>query len=177
MDEKRRKALLYLVYAAVAVAFLLSLQLAHPFRPAEITYSEFLNRLEAGEVVKAVITESRIEGTIRIGDEGQEKNFVTTRIPNTDIEGLIQKMEEKGVQFSGKVENTFWRDLLFSWLIPIGILVLVWFLVFRRLSRRVGGASPLSFGQSKVKIYDRSKDRVTFDDVAGLDEAKEELKD
>jgi cell division protease FtsH len=177
MDEKRRKALLYLVYAAVAVAFLLSLQLAHPFRPAEITYSEFLNRLEAGEVVKAVITESRIEGTIRIGDEGQEKNFVTTRIPNTDIEGLIQKMEEKGVQFSGKVENTFWRDLLFSWLIPIGILVLVWFLVFRRLSRRVGGASPLSFGQSKVKIYDRSKDRVTFDDVAGLDEAKEELKE
>jgi cell division protease FtsH len=177
MDEKRRKALLYLVYAAVAVAFLLSLQLAHPFRPAEITYSEFLNRLEAGEVVKAVITESRIEGTFRAGEEGQEKSFVTTRIPNTDIEGLIQKMEEKGVQFSGKVENTFWRDLLFSWLIPIGILVLVWFLVFRRLSRRVGGASPLSFGQSKVKIYDRSKDRVTFDDVAGLDEAKEELKE
>ncbi len=177
MDEKRRKTLLYLVYGAIAVAFLLSLQLAHPFRPAEISYSDFLARLEAGEVVKAVITESRIEGVMRTGDDGTERNFVTTRIPNSDIEGLIQKMEEKGVQFSGKVENTFWRDLLYSWLIPIGILVLVWLLIFRRLSRRVGGSSPLSFGQSKVKIYDRSKDRVTFDDVAGLDEAKEELKE
>lgn len=177
MGEKRRKTLLYLIYAAVAVAFLLSIQLAHPFRPTEISYSEFLSRLESGEVVKAVITESRIEGTIRAGDDGPEKNFVTTRIPNTDIEGLIQKMEEKGVQFTGKVENTFWRDLLYSWIIPIGILALVWFLIFRRLSRRVGGSSPLSFGQSRVKIYDRSKDKVTFDDVAGLDEAKEELKE
>ncbi len=176
MDENRRKKLwLYLIYGLLALGIILSIQFAKPFQPSEISYSEFLSRLNAGEVSRVVITDTRIEGTLRLPDG--ERDFVATRIPDTDIKDLVSLLEEKGVDFSGKVENTFWRDFLFTWVLPLGLIAFIWFFVFRRLARRVGGVSPMSFGQSKVKLYDRSVDRVTFNDVAGLDEAKEELQE
>ncbi|MGQ9474899.1 MAG: ATP-dependent zinc metalloprotease FtsH [Actinomycetota bacterium] len=176
MDENRKKKLwLYLVYGLLALGIILSIQFARPFQPLEISYSEFLGHLNAGEVKRVVITDTRIEGTLQ-AQEG-EKSFVTNRIPDTDIKDLVALLGEKGVDFSGKVENTFWRDFLLTWVLPLGLIAFIWFFVFRRLARRVGGASPMSFGQSKVKLYDRSVDRVTFNDVAGLDEAKEELQE
>ncbi|MBC7231445.1 MAG: ATP-dependent metallopeptidase FtsH/Yme1/Tma family protein [Actinobacteria bacterium] len=176
MDEgKKKKFWLYAVYGAIALAIILSIQYANPFHPREIDYSEFLSRLNAGEVTRVVITDTRIEGKYRT-EEG-ERDFTAGRIPDADIQDLIKTMEDKGVSFSGRIENTFWRDFLFTWILPIGLIAFIWFFVFRRLSRRIGGASPISFGQSKVKLYDSSVDRVTFDDVAGLDEAKQELRE
>ncbi|MBN2027321.1 MAG: ATP-dependent zinc metalloprotease FtsH [Actinobacteria bacterium] len=176
MEEGRKKKVwLYVVYGLIALAIILSIQFANPFEASEISYSEFLSRLEAGEVAKVTVTDTRIEGTYATADG--ESNFVTSRIPNTDDQELINMLTEEGVEFSGRVENTFWRDFLLTWMLPLGLIVFIWFFVFRRLSRRIGGASPMSFGQSKVKLYDRSIERVTFDDVAGLDEAKEELRE
>jgi len=176
MEEgKKKKVWLYVVYGLIALAIILSIQFANPFQSSEISYSEFLSRLEAGEVIKVTVTDTRIEGTFATTDG--ESNFVTSRIPNTDDQELINMLSEKGVEFSGRVESTFWRDFLLTWMLPLGLIVFIWFFVFRRLSRRIGGASPMSFGQSKVKLYDRSIERVTFDDVAGLDEAKEELRE
>lgn len=176
MEEmKRKRVWLYVVYGLIALAIILSIQFANPFAPAEISYSEFLARLEAGEVTKVTVTETRIEG--KSVQEGTESDFVTSRIPNTDDQELINLLMERGVEFSGRIENTFWRDFLITWMLPLGLILFIWFFVFRRLSRRIGGASPMSFGQSKVKLYDRSVERVTFDDVAGLDEAKEELRE
>jgi len=176
MEEGRRRRIwLYVVYGLLALAIILSIQFANPFQPSEISYSEFLGHLNAGEVKKVTITESRIEGTLQTA-EG-EKEFATSRIPDTDIKDLLPKLEEQGVEFSGRVENTFWRDFLLTWVLPLGLIAFIWFFIFRRVSRRIGGASPMSFGQSKVKLYDRSVERVTFNDVAGLDEAKEELRE
>jgi cell division protease FtsH len=174
-ETKKKRVWLYAVYGLIALAIILSIQFANPFEATEISYSEFLTRLEAGEVVKATITDTRIEGTFV--DQNGEGGFVTSRIPNTEDQELINLLTEKGVEFSGQVENTFWRDFLLTWMLPLALIVFIWFFVFRRLSRRIGGAGPMSFGQSKVKLYDRSVDRVTFDDVAGLDEAKEELRE
>jgi len=174
-ETKKKRVWLYAVYGLIALAIILSIQFSNPFEAPEISYSEFLARLEAGEVIKATITETSIEGMF-IGEES-ESGFVTSRIPNTEDQELINLLTEKGVEFSGQIENTFWRDFLLTWLLPLGLIVFIWFFVFRRLSRRIGGASPMSFSQSKVKLYDRSVDRVTFDDVAGLDEAKEELRE
>jgi cell division protease FtsH len=174
-ETKKKRVWLYAVYGLIALAIILSIQFANPFQATEISYSEFLARLNAGEVTKVTVTDTRIEGT-SVG-EGGEGNFVTSRIPNTDDQELINQLTAKGVEFSGRVENTFWRDFLLTWMLPLGLIVFIWFFVFRRLSRRIGGASPMSFGQSKVKLYDRSVERVTFDDVAGLDEAKEELRE
>jgi cell division protease FtsH len=176
MEESRKKRIwLYAVYGLIALAIIISIQFANPFEASEISYSEFLTRLESGEVTRVTITDTRIEG--KSVSEGEESNFTTSRIPNTDDQELINLLADKGVEFSGMVENTFWRDFLITWILPLGLILFIWFFVFRRLSRRIGGGSPISFGQSKVKLYDRSGDRVSFDDVAGLDEAKEELRE
>ena len=176
MEEgKKRRVWLYIFYGLVALAIIVSIQFSNPFQPSEISYSEFLTRLNSGDVTKVTVTDTKIEGTLQ-SDEG-ESSFVTSRIPNTDDQELINQLEEAGVEFSGRVESTFWRDFLLTWILPLGLIVFIWFFVFRRLSRRIGGASPMSFGQSKVKLYDRSIERVSFDDVAGLDEAKGELRE
>ncbi|MGC9335655.1 MAG: ATP-dependent metallopeptidase FtsH/Yme1/Tma family protein [Anaerolineae bacterium] len=177
MEEgKRRKYTIYIVYALIALGIILALQLASPFTPGKISYNEFLSRLDSGQIRTATITQSVIEGTYA-NEEGNEVNFVTDRIPDADANQLIDKMQEKGVQFSGKIESTLLRDVFISWILPLGFIVLIYFLLIRRLFRKggAGGMGALSFGQSKVKIYDRSRERVTFEEVAGLDEAKQEL--
>ena len=77
------------------------------------------------------------------------------------------------VEFAGRIETTFWKDLLFGWVIPLGVMVAIWMF----LMRRVGGGptQALSFGRTKHKIYDRKELKTTFEDVAGVDEAKAEL--
>lgn len=176
MEEgKKKRAWIYAVYAVIALAIIISMQYAHPFMPSEIAYSDFRARLEAGEVTEVVITDSKIEGKLQT--ESGEQPFVTQLIPGQEMNALIEKLDEKGVRYSGKIESTFWRDFLLTWVLPLALIAFMWFFIFRRLSRRIGGASPMSFGQSKVKVYDRSVERVTFEDVAGLDEAKEELRE
>jgi cell division protease FtsH len=161
----------------IALAIVLFWIFLNPFNRSEISYSDFISKLDQGQVRRVTITQSRIEGTYVEGEEGKEVAFTTSRIPDSDIEALIQKLQEQGVEFSGKVESTWWRDVLNLLVFPILIFALLWFLVIRRLFRRTGGAGPLSFGQSKVKLYDRSRERVTFEQVAGLDEAKMELQE
>src|SRR5205809_324217 len=82
-------------------------------------------------------------------------------------------LEAHRVEFTGKIESTFLRDLFFGWVLPLGVMVAIWMF----LMRRVGGGptQALSFGRSKHKIYDRKELKTTFADVAGVDEAKAEL--
>ena len=175
-ETKKKKYWIYAIYGLIALAIIISIQFANPFQPEEMSYSEFLDRLEAGEVEKVTVTDTRIEGTLKAGDE-EESTFVTSRIPESDVDSLITLMEEQGVEFSGRVESTFWRDFLLTWMLPLALIVFIWFFIFRRFSRRLGGASAMSFGQSNVKLYNHSEDRVTFEDVAGVDEAKQELRE
>src|SRR5205085_9910795 len=94
-------------------------------------------------------------------------------IPGVDEKRLVAELETHNVEFAGRIETTFWKDLLFGWVIPLGIMVGIWMF----LMRRVGGGptQALSFGRSKHKIYDRKELKTTFNDVAGVDEAKAEL--
>ncbi len=96
-----------------------------------------------------------------------------TRIPGVDEQRLVAELEQHKVEFAGRIETTFWKDLLFGWIIPLGVMVAIWMF----LMRRVGGGptQALSFGRSKHKIYDRKELKTTFNDVAGVDEAKAEL--
>jgi cell division protease FtsH len=86
---------------------------------------------------------------------------------------LVNELQRHNVEFAGRIETTFFRDLLFQWIIPLGVMVAIWMF----LMRRVGGGptQALSFGRSKHKIFDRKELKTTFADVAGVDEAKAEL--
>ncbi len=178
MEEgKRKKYVVYVVYALILAGIILAVQLFNSYPSDSISYDQFLSRLEAGQVKTATITQTAINGTYAEGEGGRETRFSTERIPEADANRLIDQMREKGVEFSGKVESTFVRDVFISWILPLGFVVLIYFLLIRRLFRKggAGGMGALSFGQSKVKIYDRSRERVSFEEVAGLDEAKQEL--
>jgi cell division protease FtsH len=178
-EPKKRKIWLYVIYGLIAVGIIVSIQFVKPLQPQQLAYSDFLNDLNAGQVQSVTISNTQISGTLATSSSTTQ--FITTIPPGADVQGLITELQAKGVSFSGQITSTFWRDFLLTWILPIALIVLIWFFIFRRFSRRLGGAgfggSPMSFGESKVKLYDRSVERVTFDDVAGLDEAKEELRE
>jgi cell division protease FtsH len=98
--------------------------------------------------------------------------FTTARIPATEDYQIVRELESAKVEFSGRIESTFWRDL-FSWVVPLIIMAALWLFLMRRMGG--GPTQALSFGRSKAKIYDRKELKTTFADVAGVEEAKAEL--
>ncbi len=174
MDDKGRKRYwIWAVYALLGIALIVGIQLSRTTNVTTIDYSDFLDRLDKGEIQNVTISTNGINGTYL--ENGATTNFKTTIVPNITVTDLITELRAHGVVFNGQVSSTVWTTVL-TWVIPLLLIVVLWVFLFRRLGRGVGGAGgALSFGQSKAKIYDRSKDRVTFDDVAGLDEAKTEL--
>jgi len=181
-----------LAYVLVATLVFLLLQswLFAP-RTVEIPMSKFLELLRADKVERVALTEREIRGVARpdalptgpsgagdrlrqwLGPGGDVRDFTVTRIPGIDEQRLVAELEQRRVEFSGKIESTFLRDLFFGWIIPLGVMVAIWMF----LMRRVGGGptQALSFGRSKHKIFDRKELKTTFADVAGVDEAKAEL--
>jgi cell division protease FtsH len=181
-----------LAYALVVVVLLSLLQswLLAP-RTIEIPMSKFLELLRTDRIEKVALTEREIRGLARpgalpapaavpgdrlrqmLGSDDEVRVFTVTRIPGVDEQRLVAELEVHKVEFSGRIETTFWKDLLFGWVIPLGIMVAIWMF----LMKRVGGGptQALSFGRSKHKIYDRKELKTTFTDVAGVDEAKAEL--
>src|SRR5262249_32280380 len=105
------------------------------------------------------------------GESKTEKRFTTIRVDDPD---LVRELNAHGVVFTGVIETTFWRDLL-SWVLPVVLFAGVWIFILRRMGQAQGGF--MQVGQSKAKIYMEKDIKVTFADVAGVDEAKEELRE
>jgi cell division protease FtsH len=134
---------------------------------AEISYSAFMNSVKQGQV-KAVT----VQGHTVAGVMANNKNF-TTYAPSdpwlvSDLLKYHVKVAAKPVQ-----QSSFWETLLVSWF-PMLLLIGVW-IYFMRKSQGGGQGGPLSFGKSRARMLDESANRVTFADVAGVDEAKEEV--
>jgi cell division protease FtsH len=122
-------------------------------------------------VESLVVGPEQITGKLK-GEEGKPaRTFVTVRIEDPE---LVGQLEQKGIKFSGYVENK-WLATMMSWLLPLGLFGFVWFFLMKRMS---GGAQGvLSLGKAQVKIYGEKDVKVTFADVAGIDEAKGELEE
>jgi len=133
-----------------------------------IPYSEFLELVKSKKVSEVAITSNRIQG--RMVEEGNESGqlFRTVRV-DPDISDLL---EEHQITFKGEIESTFFRDLL-SWIVPIAIFIGVWMIMMRRMTGQQAGF--MSLGKNKAKIYVEEDLNVTFEDAAGVDEAKQEL--
>jgi cell division protease FtsH len=121
------------------------------------------------KVIEIAVGQDRISGKMR-ADDGTEQLFTTVRV-DTD---LSQKLSEHNVKFSGQVENTFIKAIL-SWLIPIGLFFGIWYFMMRRM--QAGQAGIMSFGKNKAKVVGEKDIETRFTDVAGADEAKEELQE
>ncbi|MBD3308626.1 ATP-dependent zinc metalloprotease FtsH [candidate division KSB3 bacterium] len=132
-------------------------------------YSDFKQYLREGKVQRVFLGESLITGELKRADASAEPmTFTTVKIDDPD---LVSELEAQGVQYSGKQSQTWISDLI-SWGIPIILLVVMFILIFKRIGP---GSSVMSFGKSRAKFYEEDEMKVTFDDVAGIDEAKEEL--
>ncbi len=136
-----------------------------------LPYSQFQQLLQEGKVDRVAVSDRYIQGTLKEPLPNGKKQFVTTRV-DSQLAGDLQKF---GVTYSGEVESTLVQDLL-SWVVPAVVFFGLWTFLARRMSQGVGGGL-MSIGKSKAKIYVESDTGVTFDDVAGVDEAKEELRE
>jgi cell division protease FtsH len=141
--------------------------------PTELRYDEFKQAVERGRIVGVVrISETQISGTVA-QREGTGVEFRATRPPDLQDDELIPLLEQNGIQYTGEQPSAI-TSFLLSWILPILILVLIWSFVFRRMAGG-GAAGALNLGRRGVKIYDRKDLKTTFADVAGVDEAVEEL--
>ncbi len=147
-------------------------QNAEQTRRLEIPYSEFLQRLEKKEIRDIVITDTRIQGTITEMDSGDNRLFYTIPLQNNE---LARELEAQGVRFVVRHDNNWLGNFLLTWVLPFGMLFLFW----GWMGRRMGDArqSFLNLGANRIHIHAETDHGVTFDDVAGVESAKEELKE
>ena len=162
----------YLIVAVLGVLWLREMWMtATQVEP--IAYSQFEQELKAGRIKDIAISNNVIQGSYKEPKADKRTRFVTTRV----YPELAKQLSQYDVQFTGVTENTFFRDIL-SWVAPALVFFLIWMFLARRMAEQGGlGGGFLSIGKSKAKVYVETDTKVTFDDVAGVDEAKEELKE
>lgn len=160
------------------VIILLSVTAVHLFnsRPAlrkPIQFSEFLQELKTQKVEKVTVQDGRIIGKYR-PDFNNGDSFET--VGPTGSESLYKTLEESGVevQYKRNDEGSFWQQLIFSWL-PTLLLFLFFFFFMRQM--QMGGGRAMSFGKSRARLTSDKQKKVTFKDVAGVDEVKQELEE
>jgi cell division protease FtsH len=183
METKQRKFSIGYSIVALIALFLVQSVLFTPHAET-LSYSEFKALVKKGKVSNLVLDRQTITGTLATdGLEGllpKEKieelkraggsthGFTTARV---DDPGLVAELEAASVKFAGRVENT-WLSALLSWVLPAVIFVGVWVVLMRRFNPQQG---LMAIGKSKAKVYVERETGVTFDDVAGIDEARGEL--
>lgn len=171
MDKKTQFNIWYWIAAFVGL-LLLQYMFASTQLTARISYSEFENYLRAGQIAEVQVSDNFVQGSFRQPLEGGETLFVTTRV-DPDFAAQLQQYD---VTVTGQIEDTLLRDIL-SWMIPLALFIGVWFFLIRRMTGGGAGGGLMQIGKSKAKIYVETDMRVTFDDVAGVDEAKDELRE
>jgi cell division protease FtsH len=159
----------YLLLAVIAI--LVFQQLLETYsRTQVVAYSEFYDMLREGKIAEVEVGEKLVRATLKKPMPDGRKEIVATRVdPN-----FAQELEAAKVKYTGAVESG-WISTLLSWVIPATIFFFIWSFLSRRLGQGLG--SIMSVGQSKAKIFVEKDIKIGFRDVAGVDEAKEELQE
>jgi len=168
--EKHHKFSIWYVLIGVWIVLLLQHYLVTMLAIRTIPYSEFLKLLKAGKVTEVAIGANQIQGRLAadVSPTGRAQLFRTVRV-DPEIADLLAKYN---VTFKGEVESTFLRDL-FSWVVPIFLFIGVWYFFMKRMTGQQAGF--MTLGKSKARVYMEDDLQVSFKDVAGVDEAKQEL--
>ncbi|WP_054029668.1 ATP-dependent zinc metalloprotease FtsH [Desulfatitalea tepidiphila] len=168
MENKTKFNIWYILMAVWGILLLQNLIFSQ-FRPKVIPYSEFMQAVMEDKVIEIAIAKDRIHGKMK-DEEGGEILFTTVRV-DTD---LSDALTEHNVKFSGEVENTLFKTIL-SWVLPVLLFFGVWYFLMQRM--QAGQVGMMQFGKNKAKIIGEKDIETRFDDVAGADEAKEELQE
>jgi len=167
---KKTFDLVYLVFAVFAI--LLLQQWWGQFQQTEIVpYSEFERLLAENRIEEVVVSGERVIGKLRSPEGGK-----TVAIANLVAPELAERLSKYGVRYTRVHESTWLRDLL-SWVVPAFVFFGLWLFLVRRFANQTGMGGFMSVGKSRAKVYVEKETGVSFDDVAGVDEAKEELRE
>jgi cell division protease FtsH len=172
IERQTQFNLWYFLIAIFAVFWLQGLWVQ--YRTVEpISYSEFINLAKEGKIEEITVRQNTIEGRFKAPQEGGRSRFVAIRVDPD----LARDLEQYNLKFSGVIESNFLYDIL-GWVVPALVFFALWFYLMRRFAEKSGmGGGFLSIGKSKVKVYMEQEVKVSFADVAGVDEAKDELKE
>jgi len=162
-----KKTQLSIAYAILTLFLVLTLQTFFSKSPEDVKYSEFRAWVKEGLVTNCTFVGEHIVGQVDAG--GQQRKFRTVAMDDPE---LIDLLDEQGIQFDREPANN-WFTQLVAWVLPALIFVGIWMFLARRMGGGSGGL--MSIGKSKAKVYMEKGTGITFDDVAGIDEAKEEL--
>jgi cell division protease FtsH len=166
--EKRQKFSIWYVLLGVWFVLILQNYLTGMFAIKTLPYSEFLKLLKENKIIEVAISANQIQGKIKAEANGKDQMFKTVRVdPDTS-----KLLEQYGVNFKGEIESRFLPTLL-SWIVPVFLFFGLWFFLMKRMAGQQPGF--MTLGKNKAKIYVQEEIDVRFEDVAGVDEAKQEL--
>ncbi len=169
MPVRARFSLGYFVVALLLMILIQNLFLAETVH--RIPYSDFKEFLRSGKVESVTLSQDEVRGVLKEGQEaalGGTRLFLTVRVEDPE---LVAELDKSGVKYAGRYEST-WVTTLLSWVLPILVFFGIWSLIFRRMSP---GGTVMTIGRSKAKIYGENEVKMTFNDVADVQEAKDEL--
>jgi cell division protease FtsH len=169
MDKKTHINFWYVTAAILLMLWIQNLYV-QTTRSTPIPYSRFQTLLNDDKVAEIGITQNYIRGTLKEAQSDGLKDFVTTRVEPD----LAQSLDKHHVVYTGEIESTWLRDLE-SWIVPAIFFVAIWMFVIRRMGQGGGLGGLMAIGKSRAKVYVEKETKVTFADVAGVDEAKDEL--
>jgi cell division protease FtsH len=170
MDQEKRFNLLFVMLALFGVLILHNAW-EGVTQIETIPYSRFLELLDQDRISELYVADKTISGTIRDPHKDEKRQFVTVRVDDK----LAGRIVGKDIKMTGVVQSTFLRDLL-SWVVPTLIFVGIWVVAMRYFVKKGGmGGSFMTVGKSKAKVYVETDTKKSFKDVAGADEAKDEL--
>jgi cell division protease FtsH len=170
LNDKSKTLLLWILIPLILVSVFSNFGPQHTGSD-KLTYSQFVQSVAQGDISKVTISEKKVHGTTRNG------HVFTTYLPMQD-DHLLNELINKGVDVSGKEpeKQSFLLQILISWF-PMLLLIGVWLWFMRQMQGGGGGKNPMSFGRSRAKMLVGDKNKVTFKDVAGVEEAKEEVQE
>jgi cell division protease FtsH len=172
MDRKAKVNLWYVVIAVSIFVLLQGIYLQSKQFTA-IPYSRFEQLLNEDQIGRLWISQNTIQGVLKQKQKDGLRRFATTRV----APDLAAEFDKRHVTYSGTAQNTWLSDIL-SWVVPTLLFFALWMFVIRRFANQQGMTGGLlSIGKSRAKVYVENDTKVTFADVAGVDEAKEELKE
>jgi cell division protease FtsH len=169
MDKKTQINFWYIVIAILGMLVVQSFYKQYT-KVEPIPYSRFHMLLEENKIAEIAVTENHIYGSLKEKNADGLKDFVTTRVEPE----LADKLDKHNVVYTGVVQSTWMRDLL-SWLLPMAVFVGIWMFLIRRMNPGGMSGGLMAIGKSRAKVFVEKETKVTFADVAGVDEAKDEL--